>query len=90
MNQKKLDVKALLVWFPLVISEERLANGSELIDVDRIVPEKENVKKAAYMNLEINSYVDKFFFASYSSLSNAAKHASIFVAPHLYNVRCVS
>ena len=61
MNQKKLDVKALLVWFPLVISEERLANGSELIDVDRIVPEREHVKRAAELNLEMNSYAFRYF-----------------------------
>ena len=34
-------MSVLLVWLPLVISEECLADGSELIDVDRIVPEKE-------------------------------------------------
>ena len=34
----------LLVWFPLVVSEECLANGRELIDVDRIVPENKTIK----------------------------------------------
>ena len=34
----------LLVWFPLVVSEECLANCRELIDVDRIVPENKAIK----------------------------------------------
>ena len=49
INQKKFDVCFILVWLPLIISEECLADGSELIDVDRIVPEKEAmqfIKKA--------------------------------------------
>ena len=46
----------LLVWFPLVVSEECLANGRELIDVDRIVPEKETIKSATEFDFEITIF----------------------------------
>ena len=36
----------LLVWLPLVISEECLADCSELVDVYRIIPERKPFKNA--------------------------------------------
>ena len=66
MNWKSEQLPSSLVWFPLVVSEQRLTDRGELIDVDGMVPRRKEHEN----ELEWNSHAGlKRFLAIYLSIT---------------------
>ena len=47
-----------LVWFPLVVSEQRLTDRGELIDVDGMVPRRKEHSRINWNEIHIQSFKD--------------------------------